>query len=363
MAKDFRNKTFQKILRGYSPEEVDSYLAYINDEYLKLTRKNSDTERKLTLAMNKLDEFNAGISDSSGADIEYAKKQAEAILKNAKDEAKSIVEKARKDADSVMKKAAGDAEKLIIEARNNAEKFYGSAEDLYDEVCSFRDSLFEIYNSHIESIESVTAQAKKFADSMSSRISTEAEPAEADDESDITKNTESDVITAADDRENQDGEMNDDSGEAEESIDSEDIARQRQLDKFFGIINDEDLLGADDESYNVADAEFPDEEEDFDEATRVLDLGDILRTNRKNNASAKAAENADDADFSEDSKSDDYVEIDSVLADNLKSDLSLTDEFDIVFSDKNSQKSVEEIRRQPTITPSAPQKKAHKKLL
>ena len=47
MAKDFRKKTFQKILRGYSPDEVDAYLSYINDEFKKLERRNSENERKL----------------------------------------------------------------------------------------------------------------------------------------------------------------------------------------------------------------------------------------------------------------------------------------------------------------------------
>ena len=33
MAKDFRNKQFGRIIRGYNPDEVDEYIAYINDEY------------------------------------------------------------------------------------------------------------------------------------------------------------------------------------------------------------------------------------------------------------------------------------------------------------------------------------------
>ena len=50
MAKDFRNKTFGRILRGYNPEEVDEYIAYISDEYRKLERRCADSERKLFLS-------------------------------------------------------------------------------------------------------------------------------------------------------------------------------------------------------------------------------------------------------------------------------------------------------------------------
>ena len=57
MAKDFRNKQFGRIIRGYNPEEVDEYIAYINEEYRKLERRCADSERKLSLALKKLDEM------------------------------------------------------------------------------------------------------------------------------------------------------------------------------------------------------------------------------------------------------------------------------------------------------------------
>ena len=55
MAKDFTKKTFSKNLRGYSPEEVDEYLAYVNDEYRKTESRAQDLERKLALALKKID--------------------------------------------------------------------------------------------------------------------------------------------------------------------------------------------------------------------------------------------------------------------------------------------------------------------
>ena len=66
MAHDFRNKTFQKVLRGYAPEEVDDYIAYLNEEYRKLERRTADSERKLALALKKLDESaKNGAADAS----------------------------------------------------------------------------------------------------------------------------------------------------------------------------------------------------------------------------------------------------------------------------------------------------------
>ncbi|MBQ7311988.1 MAG: DivIVA domain-containing protein, partial [Clostridia bacterium] len=77
MAHDFRNKTFQKVLRGYAPEEVDDYIAYLNEEYRKLERRTADSERKLALALKKLEES----SKSGGSDTSVGPAAREAASK------------------------------------------------------------------------------------------------------------------------------------------------------------------------------------------------------------------------------------------------------------------------------------------
>ena len=54
-------------------------------------------------------------------------------------------------------------------------------------------------------------------------------------------------------------------------------------------------------------------------------------------------------------------EIDSLFTKEGSRDLSLTDEFDIVFASSDSKKNVEEIRRQPMVAPEKPKNKKHKK--
>ena len=49
--------------------------------------------------------------------------------------------------------------------------------------------------------------------------------------------------------------------------------------------------------------------------------------------------------------------MDSIFSGKEKRDMSLTDEFDIVYSDTSAKKSVDEIRKQPTIAASEPPKK------
>ena len=133
---------------------------------------------------------------------------------------------------------------------------------------------------------------------------------------------------------------------AEPAISDDDRARQRQLDRFFGILGDDELLSADDESDDTEESDF--EPEENDAPTRVLNIGEELKKSRT----------AQDSDFNENGDSGDgYVDMDSIFSGKGKRDMSLTDEFDIVYSDSSAKKSVDEIRKQPTIAASEPPKK------
>ena len=134
MAKDFRNKTFQKVLRGYSPDEVDEYIARINEEYRKTERKMNDAERKLALALEKLDEVSEKYAALAEDNAVY-EDRARSVIAEANNKADRIVSEARESAKEIEKKA---------------EKEKHAVSKLYEEITSFRDRVFEIYNTHIE---------------------------------------------------------------------------------------------------------------------------------------------------------------------------------------------------------------------
>lgn len=413
MAKDFRKKTFQKILRGYSPDEVDAYLSYINDEFKKLERRNSENERKLAAALQKLDEINLEKSRYEGTpEVTEAEKTADSIIKKANEDAEAIRAGASKAAEEAVREAAeeaaSEAEKIIAEAESYSEKVRGAADglsktaaEMYDEIISFRDSLFELYNSHIESIEKMTNSADDFSDKID-ELYPDDETDEGDENEDITDSDESetepdeentdaavqfdvdDVCTShensgrdlyidiedeyADAGDADEEYINDALGlvdDEEEVLPDEDLSenedesviseadevRRRQLDKFFGILNDEELLGAEDDDVLAEDDDYIGDE------TRVLDIGNLLREGRKGKEKSDVTKTDD---FNSEDGDGNYAEIDSIFDGKEGRDLSLTDEFDIVYSNKNAKKSVDEIRRQPTVAPSAPQKKGGK---
>lgn len=401
MPKDFRKKTFQKILRGYSPDEVDAYLSYVNDEYKKLEKKNSENERKLALAAQKIKAYEFELNKNS-SELKTEEELA-APIKEAEEKANAIIEKARgrgRDiVDGATKIAAEEAEKIITEADEYSAKVKGEADGLsktanamYNEILSFRDTMFDLYNSHIEQIEEFVNSADSFSERMDELYPDEDK---AQDTEDMTKADESEYSEKYEEEYDEDAEesaeeaqqgsvteekaggdiyidledeideeeseqqyaanealgLEDDEEEtAEPAISDDDRERQRQLDRFFGILNDDELLSAEDETGDTEESDFePDGTNEADDApTRVLNIGEETKKSRQ----------AQDSDFNESGdNSEGYVDMDSIFSGKEKRDMSLTDEFDIVYSDSSSKKSVDEIRKQPTIAASEPPKK------
>lgn len=391
MPRDFRKKTFQKILRGYSPDEVDAYLSYVNDEYKKLEKKYSENERKLALAAQKIKAYEFELNKNS-SELKTEEELA-APIKEAEEKASAIIEKARgrgRDiVDGATKIAAEEAEKIITEADEYSAKVKGEVAELskaanamYNEILSFRDTMFELYNSHIEQIEEFVNSADSFSERMDELYPDENK---AQDTEDMTKADDSEYSEKYEEEYNENAEeaqqgsvteekaggdiyidledeideeeseqytnealgLEDDEEEtAESAISDDDRARQRQLDRFFGILGDDELLSADDESDYTEESDF--EPEENDAPTRVLNIGEELKKSRT----------AQDSDFNENGDSGDgYVDMDSIFSGKEKRDMSLTDEFDIVYSDSSAKKSVDEIRKQPTIAASEPPKK------
>lgn len=207
MARNFSDKTFTKILRGYSPDEVKEYIQYIDNEYKKLERVSADNVRKLALALRKLDEMNnyaeqlekqledqavqqnealpkvdyEELARLKNETLERANREAEAILADAKEKSNAVITEAREKSeaivteaeelarsvrDKILIEAASKAEGIIKEAqarteetRRSAETMGAAAMKMYSEVLSFRDTLFEAYNVHIESIEEIIETA------------------------------------------------------------------------------------------------------------------------------------------------------------------------------------------------------------
>ncbi len=210
MPKDFTKKSFQKTLRGYAPEEVDEYLAYATREYLRLEKTSKDNERKLAIILNKLDattnrlheveaelaatgsgedrtmpdeaDVDQSVKDAAERVVAEANRKADALITEARRQAGIILATARNESKLSTVDAAGKAEKILRAAQNEGERIRNEAKEatrateaLSGEIIRFRDSLFEMYNTHIELVEHAAAAAERFLKTARAQHSLEEE--------------------------------------------------------------------------------------------------------------------------------------------------------------------------------------------
>ena len=385
MAKDFRKKSFGKAIRGYSPEEVDEYIAHVNEEYAKVEHRAADFERKMILALKKLDELTMekAAADAKKQEIiaakEAAVREAESIIAEAQSEAEDIKLAAERAAEAKISEAKAEGKKIIDEARAEAAKssekasgMYAITTQMFDEVCSFRDQLFLQYNAHIEAIEGISSAAKEYMARVDSGYS--------DVTGEIFTHDESAVIEV-DDRSAEENahEVLEEILPPEIEPEAEDKIRDIYIDledEFDDEDFDEDEFEKDEFE---EDEPFDDDEKDDGGAmSRVLRLSALSEAivDEENNygfgddeydEDYPDDEYADDGEsFSDEEIPDDFDEIsqsfremDTLFNSGKKKDLSLTDEFDIVFSGADTGRNIEEIRRQPIVASDS--NKNHKK--
>ncbi len=101
-----KKREFTKQLRGYSVEEVDSFLEHIAEEFDEVTRRNEELQRRIgelekqTLDIKQIEKNIQDTllknTDNPSRAIDSAKKQASLIIKEAEVKAAYLLEKVRK---------------------------------------------------------------------------------------------------------------------------------------------------------------------------------------------------------------------------------------------------------------------------
>ena len=104
---EVKRQEFKKVLRGYDPVEVDTFLEMISNELEELLGLNKQRKDKLIEIETQLADYKhiektlqqtlLQAQETSGKSIENSRKEADLIIKEAELKASQIVEKARTD--------------------------------------------------------------------------------------------------------------------------------------------------------------------------------------------------------------------------------------------------------------------------
>lgn len=148
-AEDIRNVAFDKVMRGYRPEEVDAYLEQVAAELERLQTEKADAEKKMYILAEKVDQYRN--------DEETLK----TALLNAQRMGESVIHEARQKAETILYDATNKASQAREEAINKVAEEEMLLARLKAEVAHFKGEVLSLYKQHIESLSMIPGAEKK----------------------------------------------------------------------------------------------------------------------------------------------------------------------------------------------------------
>ncbi len=146
---EIRQITFEKVMRGYRPEDVESFMEKVADEFEALENEKKDLEEKLYVLAEKVEQY---------------KSEEESIkitLINAQRLGESIVSDARVKAENVIREATIKKNDIISSAYAEIEGTEETLNRLKREVSEFKRNVLSLYKAHIESLSGLPEEKKE----------------------------------------------------------------------------------------------------------------------------------------------------------------------------------------------------------
>ncbi len=199
-AKDIRKKKFEKIKFGYSPEEVDAFMAEIENDLRMMEQELADANNKVQLLADKVREYKADEEDLKNALI-GAQRQAREVLAEANAKAASIEEEAKAQAATLHAAAMEQQEEQLRRTAEQLEQENQALVTAQRQVASFKKTLFEMYKEHLELISQLPDAVDEDAETAASPVAEEADEviveAEPVVDAETVDTAEAEVIPAA----------------------------------------------------------------------------------------------------------------------------------------------------------------------
>ena len=165
-AEDIRNVTFDKVMRGYRPEEVDAYLDQAAAELERLQTEKADAEKKMYILAEKVEQYRN--------DEETLK----TALLNAQRMGESVIHEARQKAETIIYDATSKASQAREEAVEKVAEEEMLLARLKAEVAHFKGEVLNLYKQHIESLSMIPgAEEKKKKAPEAPEAEAQSEPA------------------------------------------------------------------------------------------------------------------------------------------------------------------------------------------
>lgn len=142
---DIHNKTFTRQLRGYSQEEVNSFLEELAGDYERIYREHREMEEEMDTIRTKLRNFEKMESTMSST------------LIMAQQTADNMKSSAHKEADLSLKEAQDKAHAIVAEAEESRRKMNADLVKTESELALYIENLLSNFKSAMTLVEAAKA--------------------------------------------------------------------------------------------------------------------------------------------------------------------------------------------------------------
>lgn len=162
-ANEIRQITFEKVVRGYRPEDVESFMEKIADEFEALAAEKQEIEGQLYILAERIEQYKT------------EEESIKATLISAQKLGESIIAESRQKAEAILKDANIRKNDILASAHEEFAMYEENLARIKREVSDFKITVLSMYKDHIESLSKVPEIKKEPAAVVEESVQEEIE--------------------------------------------------------------------------------------------------------------------------------------------------------------------------------------------
>lgn len=174
-ANEIRNITFEKVVRGYRPEDVESFMEKIAGEFEALAAEKQEIESQLYILAERIEQYKT------------EEESIKATLISAQKLGESIIAESRQKAEAILKDANIRKNDILASAHEEFAMYEENLARIKRETSDFKINVLSMYKEHIESLSKIPELKKEPANTV------EEEPVNEIEEETIVEETTAEV--------------------------------------------------------------------------------------------------------------------------------------------------------------------------
>ncbi len=149
---DIQKKEFKHAFRGYSEEEVDTFLDLVVQDYENLIRENQELREKVVQTEQSMARYRE-VEDAIKDTMVMAQKNTEELRQNAEKEAALLLDRTRLEADKLTRAAEREAVALRQDAEKKLKQVVEEYQRLQSESHMFRVRFRSLLEAQIKALD------------------------------------------------------------------------------------------------------------------------------------------------------------------------------------------------------------------